>query len=175
MIQVICYLLRKNKGISSNKNRRGVLTLFLLIMQVTFLLQYNAMLLCLESLKRKTSISQIESCFETKAGYFFSFLAYKRLRSIISLSFSNFSGHLFLMSNSFLLSYIYLEKVLFFLFFPGLFWYFYDSTQVISILKAFVTFLIDRIYCYFFASYPVWRIYIWSTSFKVYFTAFLIQ
>ena len=41
------FLLRKNEGNSGNKNHGGVLTLY----AGNFLLQYNAILLCLKSLK----------------------------------------------------------------------------------------------------------------------------
>ena len=45
------FLLQKNKGNSDNKNHRGVLTLFLLIMLIVFLLQDNAIFVHLESLE----------------------------------------------------------------------------------------------------------------------------
>ena len=47
----ICFLLQKNEDKSDRKNHRDFLALFLLIMQIVFLLQDNAILLRLESLK----------------------------------------------------------------------------------------------------------------------------
>ena len=45
-----CFLFRKNENYSNNKKEHFLL-LFPSIMQITFLLQDNHMLLCLESLK----------------------------------------------------------------------------------------------------------------------------
>ena len=40
-----------------------------------------------------------------------------------------------------------------------------------SVLKAFMI-IIDRIYCCFFVFYPIRSIYIWSTTFQIYFKTF---
>ena len=47
----VWFLLQKNEGNSDNKNQRGILTSILLIIMIVFSLQYNAILLHLESLK----------------------------------------------------------------------------------------------------------------------------
>ena len=65
-----------------------------------FLLQDNTILLRLELLK-------INLLLKNKQ-FFFSFLAYKTLRAIVTKFFSFFPNHLFLMENVFLPSYIYL-------------------------------------------------------------------
>ena len=44
-----------------------------------------------------------------------------------------------------------------------------------AVLKAFIIFYIDRIYCCFFVFYLIRTIYIWSATFKIYFMAFLIE
>ena len=46
-----------------------------------------------------------------KEDIFFSFLAYKTLRAIVTLLFIIFSNHFFLIENLFVSIYIYLQKV----------------------------------------------------------------
>ena len=53
---------------------------------------------------------------------------------IIFLNF--FSSHLFLMENLFLLSYIYLEKGYFLLFFADLFLFLHDLTQLLQPIES---------------------------------------
>ena len=44
-----------------------------------------------------------------------------------------------------------------------------------TILKAFIMFFIDRIFCCFFYFYLIRKIYLWSTTICNYFTNFIIQ
>ena len=44
-----------------------------------------------EIIKKISCFSQFELCFETKAGYIFSFLSYETLKEIVTLFFSSFS------------------------------------------------------------------------------------
>ena len=87
----------------------------------------------------------------------FSFLAFKILRAIVTLFLQIFSNQLFLVKNLFLPSYSYLWKFYFLLFFVDLFGFFKICRNCYRIMKAFVIFFIDGIYCCFF--YPVGRIY----------------
>ena len=41
-------------------------------------------------------------------------------------------------------------------------------------MKTFII-IIDRIYCYFFIFYLVGRVYVWPTTFQIYFMTFVIQ
>ena len=63
----------------------------LLIIMIVILLQDNTIIfLHLKSLKKTTFFPRFEIYFETQAGYIFSFLTYKTLRTIVTLFFSNF-------------------------------------------------------------------------------------
>ena len=71
--------------------------LFLLIMLMTFLLQDNAIIsLRLKSLNKKlvfhglSYVLKHDIFFLLQAGYIFSFLAYKTLKAIVKLFFSDF-------------------------------------------------------------------------------------
>ena len=46
---------------------------------------------------------------------------------------------------------------------------------IIIVLKAFIIFLVDRIYSCFFVFYPIKRIYIQSTTIRIYFMTFIMQ
>ena len=48
------------------------------------------------------------------------------------------------------------------------------SCNCYRILKTFIIFIF-RIYCCFFVFYPVRRLYLWPTTFKIYFMTFAIQ
>ena len=61
-----------------------------------------------EIIRRITCFSRFDLCFETQAGCIFSSLAYTILREIITLFFSNFSYHTFLMNSLLLPSNSYL-------------------------------------------------------------------
>ena len=47
----VCFLFQKNEDNCENENHRGILTLFLLVMQVLFLLQHNVIFPLSKSLK----------------------------------------------------------------------------------------------------------------------------
>ena len=47
----VCFLFQKNEDNYENENHRGILTLFLLVMLVLFLLQHNVIFPRLKSLK----------------------------------------------------------------------------------------------------------------------------
>ena len=96
-----------------NKNHRNVWTLFLLIMLMVFLLQDNAIVfLYLKSLKNELVFNDLNYVLKHKQDIF-SFLAYKTLWVIVTLFFSIFSNHLFLIENLFLPSSFILKGLIF--------------------------------------------------------------
>ena len=55
------------------------------------------------------------------------------------------------------------------------FYFFKISCECYSVLKTFVIIFIDGIYWCFFALYRIRRIYIWSTTIRIYFMTFIIH
>ena len=90
-------------------------------MLIVFLLQGNAILLCLQSLKKITCFSRYELSFETWAGYGFSFLAYKTLKAIVTLFFSQFFPIIFFWWKIYFFPAIFFVKALLFVILFGSF------------------------------------------------------
>ena len=90
-------------------------------MLIVFLLQGNAILLCLQSLKKITCFSRYELSFEIWAGYGFSFLAYKTLKAIVTLFFSQFFPIIFFWWKIYFFPAIFFVKALLFVILFGSF------------------------------------------------------
>ena len=154
------------------------LMLFLLIMQVIFELQYFELHPSpFGIIKRMICFLRFEFCFETKTVYILFFFSIQNIKSNCYIIFLNFlSNHLFLMSALFLPSYIYIIKIHFFysfVFFFDSFWFFHGLTRLLQrVEKNYL--LINGVYCCFFVFYRITRIYIWSTTFKIYLMTFII-
>ena len=69
---------------------KHVLKIFLLIMQILFLLEDNTILLRLESLKEWLISYDLKCSLKCSPGYIFIFLAYNILREVVELFFSDF-------------------------------------------------------------------------------------
>ena len=78
-----------NKGKSGNKNHRYFLMVFLLMMRIILLLQYNAIFLLSEIIKRITCLSCLNCVLKRRQYIFFSFLIYKIFVAIVWLFFWN--------------------------------------------------------------------------------------
>ena len=85
-------------------------------------------------IKRKNCFSQFELCFETQAGYLFSF--YKTLRAIVILFFSNFFQSSFSDGNL-ISSELYLFiKGLIFIVLSGFFLFLHDLTRLLQHIES---------------------------------------
>ena len=96
---------------------------------------------------------------------YFSLLTYKRLRAIVTLFCSNlfqfsFSDREFIPFQLWLL----IKSLIFVILCGSFFYFFIIWCNYYSVLKAFIIFFIDNIYCCFFVFYPIRRIYAWSTT-----------
>ena len=58
------------------------------------------------------------------------------------------------------------------LFVQDFFQFFYNLMQLLLRIETSI-FFIDKIYCCFFPFYPIRRVYIWSTFFKIYYMTYL--
>ena len=84
----VCFLLKKNEDNSDDKNHRGVLTLFLLIMQIIFTVIY-CYPFSFGIIKKELVFQDLSYVLRHRQDIFFSFLAYQTLRAIVRL-FSQF-------------------------------------------------------------------------------------
>ena len=147
-------------------------------MLIVFLLQDNATLVYLESLTEELvfhDLSYVVMFWNISRIYFFSFLAYKTLRGIVWLIFSNFFQSPF-SDGKFIpfQLYLFIKGLVFVILCRSFLISSWFNATVTAYWKHFSSFFVDRIYCCFSVFYPVRRIYIWSTIIEIYFMAFTI-
>ena len=107
---------------------------------------------------------------------FLFFLAYKTLKAIATLFFSNFFESLFSDVKFLPSSQLYLFiKGLIFVIFSGFFLFFHDLTRLLQHTGSIYYLFLVRINCCFFVFNPINRIYVWSTTIQIYFMTFIIQ
>ena len=68
------------------------------------------------------------------------------------------------MGKLFLPSYIYLEKLNFFILCGS---FLYDLKKLLQGIKNILIFFSDRVHCCFLVFYPIRRIFLWSNTFKI--------
>ena len=116
--------------------------LFLLIMLIIFLLQDNATLHHLESLKEYIAFQNLNYFLEHKKHIFFYFFTYKRLSAIVTLIFSNFFQSSF-SGRTFIPSHYFIDKAFNICYSFKRFSYFFMIYRCCySILKAFINYLL---------------------------------
>ena len=101
------FLLRINEGNSDNKNHHDAWKLVLFNNADSFLLQDNAIFFPFEIIKKSLAFHNLRYILKFKQDTIFSFLAYKTLRAIATLFFSNFF-QLFFSDGKFIPSQLYL-------------------------------------------------------------------
>ena len=140
------------------------------------IMQDNAIVLLflhLESLRKLYVFHWL--CFEIYAGHISFSVIYKILRAIAGFFFRKRFRIIYFCRIIYSFAVIFIYK--WFNIWTS-FWIPLNFSKIYcnsySILKTFII-CIFQIYCCFFLFYPVWRISIWTTTFKIYLLTFLIQ
>ena len=165
--------MKKNENYLNHKHRLGVLMLFVLIIQIFFTERQCQFYLSLFGIiKRIICFSLFYLIFEMYVGHISIYLMYKTLRAIVGLFLSNvFEPSIF--DGYFILSQLY--------FFTNVF--IFETLSECNLIPLRFNATIDVYWKH--SSFPfltvalffylVLRINIWTTMFKIYFVAFVIQ
>ena len=78
------------------------------------------------------------------------------------------------MGNLVLSSYLFIKGLIFDILWIFFLLFLHDVLRLLHVLKIFII-IINRMCCCFFVFYPVRRIYVWSTTFQIYFVTIAMQ